>query len=98
MSNNHETLWNNQENSIEQNRHINSLMVRFIRKKKGVPAYSLTNVSRNSRTFPHSITNKEGGNGKSSKFETNDKRVRNHPSREMIPGERFKNKHKSINS
>ncbi|CUP88914.1 Uncharacterised protein [Parabacteroides merdae] len=31
MSNNHETLWNNQENSIEQNRHINSLMVRFIR-------------------------------------------------------------------
>ena len=35
---------------------------------KGVSAYRLTNVSRNSRTFPHSITNKEGGNGKSSKF------------------------------
>lgn len=33
-------------------------------KKKGVPAYRLTNFSRNSRTFPHSITNKEGGNGK----------------------------------
>ena len=35
---------------------------------KGVSAYRLTNVSRNSRTFPHSITNKEGGNGKNSKF------------------------------
>ena len=27
MSNNHETLWNNQENSIEQNRHINKQSV-----------------------------------------------------------------------
>ena len=35
MSNNHETLWNNQENSIEQNRHINSLMVRFIKQLTG---------------------------------------------------------------
>ncbi len=32
------------------------------REKKGVPAHSLTNFSRNSPTFPHSITNKEGGN------------------------------------
>jgi len=54
------------------------------------------NFSRNSRTFPHSITNKEGGDGKSSKFETNDKRVRNHPFREMKPDKRFKTNYKSI--
>lgn len=44
-------------------------------KKKGVPAYRLTNFSRNSRTFPHSIINKEGGEHKSSKFVENKKGV-----------------------
>ena len=59
-------------------------------KKKGVPACSLTNFSRNSPFFPHSITNKEGGNDKSSIFRENNKRVRNHLFREMIPDKRSK--------
>lgn len=39
--------------------------------------------------FPHSITNKEGGDNKSSKFGENNKRVGNHLLREMIPDKRF---------
>lgn len=61
-------------------------------KKKGVSAYRLTNFSRNSRAFPHSITNKEGGDGKSSKFGEKNNRVGNHLFWEMIPDERFQNK------
>ena len=42
-------------------------------------------------------TNKEGGNDKSSKFGENNKRVGNHPFREMVPDERTTINNKMIN-